>query len=699
MLSTFQIRFVVLIVALGYIVENSLSYSPGREIQCRWNCFVHMADLTALKREMANSTTTNSKLIKLNVQYEKLIDDKCPDEKSFNSSESSSEYCQVCLVKKRLFPSMTSNKSSINTSLHIDHGEIRAICTLKPARTTVSSPTDYSSRSSAICHLINFENEFETINYHAVETDPLGLCMNFTIPDGTNSTKGLQGAVDLRRWPKMVLDFFAVVFISVFEHYSLAFLCLFYPTEILQDDVTHITLEGASPVSLRSFAGNYLFSRKEGIWCKAKTFILRVFIIPLPFVVSATVFTDFERDGLFKMSSYIRLFIVSGFCYCFQAFYISFYSKRSMKAEPCSFCKFFKPAILSCQDELPRLIINHLHPQPLILVESGRFCKRRLLDYFKMSATVIPSCRCSIVFMIRLVLFISLLICIPVVAVALLITVSLLTFTGIIVTAPATTLCMAKYRPSSLNSKISVSLFNIMHNALSPISWFGFFNLLLLTAFGVWRALLYVFVVSFSEEHLPYVACFVFVLYYIWSSYSSFTETYHELALALYDCHKGSKRTQLQDVPSTSDQLPKLPNNTHDLDNLIGIPKELFGMACEELSPLREGVCTLVLKITVIVSFVFIVFSLAMTFSFDTTPLMKTLLTFLTLAFPKIVAIFIDRGWQKKLRAKVMEEKVPKIVEKFISKTSLTTRGQRDRNANSDEVSLVNEDYIELAIM
>ena len=156
MLSTFQIRFVVLIVALGHIVDNSLSYSPGREIQCRRNCYVHMADLTALKREMANSTTTNNKLIKLSVQYERLIDDKCPNEKSFNSSESSSKHCQVCLVNNRLFPSMTSNKSSINPSIHIDHKKIHAICTLKPARTTISSPMDYSSRFSAICHLINF---------------------------------------------------------------------------------------------------------------------------------------------------------------------------------------------------------------------------------------------------------------------------------------------------------------------------------------------------------------------------------------------------------------------------------------------------------------------------------------------------------------------------------------------------------------
>ena len=168
----------------------------------------------------------------------------------------------------------------------------------------------------------------------------LGPCMNIIIPDSwKNSTKGLKVPfslvewlkVDLNHmeWPKTVLIFFSFVFIAVFQYYSLAFLCLFYPTEILQDGVTHIILEGASPVSLRSFAGNYFFSGKKGIWCKAKTFILRVFIIPLPFIVSATAFADFERDGLFKMSSYIRLFIVSGFCYCFQAFYTSFFSKRS----------------------------------------------------------------------------------------------------------------------------------------------------------------------------------------------------------------------------------------------------------------------------------------------------------------------------------------------------------------------------------
>ena len=665
--STFQIRFVVLIATLGHVVDNSPSYrnSPGSEIRCKWNCFVHMADLTMLKREMANSTTANNKLIKLSVQYEKLIDDKCTNKMSVNSSESSSEHCQVCLVNKLLSNSMTSNKSAINTFLRKEHREIRAICTLKPVRTIVSSPMDYSNRSSAICHLINLEHEFESIDFHAVETDPHGLCMNFTIPDRTNSTKRLQGALDLRRWPKIVLDLFSGVFLLVFVNYSLAFLYLLYPTEILQDGVTHIILEGASPVSLRSRAGNYFFSGKEGIWCKAKTFILRVFIIPLPFIVIATVFTDLEMN----IFSTIAI-ILTGFCYCFQAFYISFFAKRSLIAAPCPLCNILKPKTLSCNYELPRFIIDHLRLQPLILAKCWRFCKCRILNYFKMSVTVIPSYRCSIGFAIRLVLFISLLPCILVV-------VAVLFFFVCLGTAPASSLCMYQVTPiRPLNSKMSMPLliFSLIFS-----SWFGVVGLLGLAAVGAQNALERVFLLSLSEEHLPYVACFVSVLYYIWSSYSSFTEKYHELALALYDCYKDSKRTQFQDVPSTSDQLLELPNNTRDLDNVMAIPKELFRIACEERLPLREGVYKLILKITVIVSTVIIVFSWVTASSFDTTPLMKTLLAFLTFAFPKIVDIYVNGEWQKKLQERVMKEKVPKIVDKFINATSMTTQAQRDR--------------------
>ena len=706
----------VLIIALACVVKNSFGYSP--EIRCNWNCSVDEADLTGLTQEMETSTS-NKKVIKLGVRYQKMVDDKCANETSVSSSEYDSEYCQICLVNKRFFSSMTANKSLVNEFLSSKHREIRAICTLKPARTTVASPKNYISRSSAICHLTNIENEFDSIDYHVVKVDLFGPRMNITIPDWKNSTKGpkvlfnlmewhkghlnlvewLKGALNLKEWPKMVSLFFSSLFIAVFMSYSLAFLCLFYPTEILQDGVTHIILEGASPVSLRSFVGNYFFSGKEGIWCKAKTFILRAFIIPLPFLVSAsTILAYFENDAVFKLLFNKTLFIVSASCYCFRAFYVSF-SGRFLVVERCFSCEFLKPAIFSCHDELPRKIMNHLRLQPLILVECCRFYKRRLLDYFKISVTLIPSCRCSIVFAVRLVLVISLLLCTPVVAIGLLVIVSLFGFIGIALSAPAAVLCVVQCRPSIVNSKILIILFKLIHGAVSAVSLIGTFQLLLLATYGALNALVGVFLHSFSEEYLPYVVCFVFVLYYIWSSYSSFTKTYHELALTLYDCYKDLKRTQLQDVPSTSDQLPNLPHNTHDLDNLMAIPRELFEMACEELSPLREGVCTLILKIAVLVSSVFFVFSLAMVFSFDKTPLMKTLLTFLTLSFPKIVAIYINGGWRKKLQAMVMKEKVPKIVEKFISETSTTTRGQRDRDANVDEVILVNEENSEPTIM
>ena len=375
--------------------------------------------------------------------------------------------------------------------------------------------------------------------------------------------------------------------------------------------------------------------------------------------------------------------------------------KRPMKAKPCTVCKLVKPTILSCQDELPRLIINHLRLQPLIFVECWGLFKRCLVDYVKTSASVIPSRRVSIISApVRLALFIILFLCIPVVIIVLVIVVCLLTLIGILLTSPVAALCSAQYRPSNTKSKRRILLMNFLHWMLSFFPIMGAAILLLFSGFGTLLAVLNVFALSFSEKHLPYVACSVFVLYYIWSSYSYFTKTYHELAFALFYYNKNSRQNQVNYVPHSSNQLQNLPSTAdNDLENIMAIPKRLFDMACEELMPLREGVCKLILKIILIVSSVLIVFTLTILSTSETTPLMKTLLTFLTLSSPKIVAIYVDGGWQEKKRTMVVEEKVPKIVEKFLSETSETNREQRGRNVKTDEVILVNEDYIELARM
>ena len=692
MLSTSRICFVVFIVALSHVADNSFSHSS--EIRCNWNCSVHTADLTALTREMKTSMATKE-LIKLGVRYEKIVDNKCANETSVYPSEYASEYCELCLVNKRPFQATTAIKRLINDIFpDVEQREIRAICSLSPARTSVSFPMNYSSRSSTICHLITFEAAFDRIGYQAVEKDDLRSCINVTISNGTNSTKG---ALKQRAWPSRVLICFSLVFITVFIHYSLAFLCLFYPTEILQDGVPYINLEGASPVSLRSLAGNSFFSRGEGVWHNTKTFFLRVFIIPLPFLFGAIYF-KYEIDGFLEiLSSLQSFFIESSFCYCIQAFYISFYFKRPKKAKPCTVCKSVKPTILSCQDELPRLIINHLRLQPLIFVECWRLFKRRLVNYVKTSASVIVS---IISAPVRLSLFIILFLSIPVVIIVLMIAVCLLTLMGILLTSPVAALCSAQYRPSNTKSKRRILLMNFLNLILSFFPVMGAVILLLFSGLGTLLAVLNVFALSFSEEHLPYVACSVFVLYYIWSSYSYFTKKYHELALALFYYNKNSRQNPVSYVPHSSNQLQNLPSTAGtDLENIMAIPKRLFDVACEELMPLREGVCKLILKIILIVSSVLIVFTLTILSTSETTPLMKTLLTFLTLSSPKIVAIYVDGGWQEKKRTMVVEEKVPKIVEKFLSEASETNREQRGRNVKTDEVILVNEDYIELARM
>ena len=131
-------------------------------------------------------------------------------------------------------------------------------------------------------------------------------------------------------------------------------------------------------------------------------------------------------------------------------------------------------------------------------------------------------------------------------------------------------------------------------------------------------------------------------------------------------------------------------------------PKELFQMAYEELLPIRESVCVLMLKVTLIVSFVLLVFSLVMLHNVSESPAMRALLTFLSGSLPKIVAIYMDGRRQKNIEAMTADEKIPLIVQEYIQRISELNQGQENNGgAHVDEVILqnVNEENIEMAIM
>ena len=98
-------------------------------------------------------------------------------------------------------------------------------------------------------------------------------------------------------------------------------------------------------------------------------------------------------------------------------------------------------------------------------------------------------------------------------------------------------------------------------------------------------------------------------------------------------------------------------------DDVMKFSKRLFHMACKELMPIREGFCIMILKIIIIASFVFLVFSMPMLRGGAATPVAKALLTFLTGLFPKILAIYIDGDRQKKIKAIVTNKKILKLVQ------------------------------------
>ena len=134
--------------------------------------------------------------------------------------------------------------------------------------------------------------------------------------------------------------------------------------------------------------------------------------------------------------------------------------------------------------------------------------------------------------------------------------------------------------------------------------------------------------------------------------------------------------------------------------NVVKIPKELFDMACEELMPIREGVCKLVLKVFLILSFVFLAFFTIMQLHIDATPGMKALVTFFTGSFPKVVAICIDGGRQGKLESIVIKERAAMIVQDYINRTQSANQ-QDNSGVNTDEVIIVddNEETMEMINM
>ena len=679
--------------------NNKLVDGVTDEIRCSWNCTALDSDFL----EQMKTSIAKKKMIRLVVKYEKRVTEKCVNQTSRNSSGNITEHWQIWLANKQLsiFTKALERVANFIFYPHSikDREEIKAICTLRPVNMTAAEPIYHSGsfpKFPARSHLADLGVKFDGIDCNTETKDNLQPCINITKSAGSNSTNP-NDPFQQGGWPLVVLISFCFVFLAIFIHYSLAFLCLFSPTEVTEHGVRQIILEGASPVSVRSLIGNRFFSDDDGtIWHKAKKFFVRVVIIPLPFLVPA-IFGDIRFFGFFKSHSFQRFIMICCGCYVIQAFYISFFTARSGQAKPCIVCRRVNPKTFSCQDEIPQLIVGHLRVQPFILVRSCRLFIQYISRYCKMTLAVFPRCKVSFVNFFRVPIFMIFLSAIPAVSTILLIALLLLAFNDIVLSSPVFILSMTRNSAINVPSGIDLAVrFSCFFPAL-----LGELCLLIFAGAGTTFALLDGLELLFSEDSLPYVACFVLVLFYAWSSYSSFTNKYQDLAFALFKHYKKSQDQKFDaSLLNSTDQVPENIGAEYE-DNSMKIPKELFRMACEELMPIRNNVCVLVLKVTLIVSFVFLVFSIAILIEGGTTPLMTALLTFGTGIFPKIVAIYIDGGRQSKIEAMTTDQKIPKILREYFKKASRSCQGRDNNGAEVDETipQNVNEENIELIII
>ena len=693
-----QLRFAVFLATICLVKPHLPSHHKTllhgiNETRCRWNCTAIDSDLT---EEMKN-TIAKKKSVRLVVKYEKKVDNRCVNQTSSNSSGKG----QILLLNKQLsnFAGILESLANLMpfVDLNEEHEEIRAICTLRPVSRAATTGPENNSRIQFPMFSQGRIFAIETNNYtdyNKQNTHNSNPCFNITNTTGNNSA--VPNPFERGGWPETVFVGFWFVFVAVFIHYSPALLCLLSPTEVTEDGVRQIILEGASPVSVRSLMGNYFFSEdQETIWHKARTFVFRVVIMPLPFF-GLGILDNFKSS---TENSFQTLKMICFGFYVIKSFYISFFTARSIQAKPCLVCKLVKPKVFSCQDELPQLILGHLRLQPLIVLECFRLFHRCIVSYFKMSLIVVPSWKISVVRLPRIFIFVFLMSIIPAVAVILFVAVLFVAFIGIGFSSPIVTLTKARY------TGINVPYFIVppMRILVTGPAIGGIVFVLLAAGLGTVTIFLEGLKPLFSaEDSLPYVACFVLVLYYAWSSYSSFTNKYQDLSFALFKKYKKSedKKFDARSLNST-DQVQENIGAEYD-DNLMKIPKELFCMACEELMPIRDDVCILFLKFTGIFCFVFLLFSITMLSNVGTTPIMKALFTILTGILPKIVAIYIDGGRQRKIEAMITDQRIPRILREYFKKASRSYKGQdRDYGADVDETlsQNMNEENIELIIM
>ena len=648
--------------------KNTLSTDFSSDTRCGWDCIITKSNFS---RECHDPVFTKKRLIKFNVIYDLFVNTKCLNQTSYKTFGYFTDDFSVWIPANNTLSSFSRGIKGIWHLFHrcLEEGEIRGFCNLEPGTpTTLASPTDLRTEAA---------NTIEEKGYELITKNP---------------------------W-RNVSSFLFIVLSIVCSCYIPALLCLFSPTLVMESGIRYIVLEGASPVSIRALMGNNVFfkdcSTVACTWCQTgKMFIVRLLFIAFLILLIVPGIIVFNITPDFSYIPHLTHPFI-GVCvtlYFIKAVYslLFYHAGLSTEVKECLACHEFKSnsdGACLCVD-LPRRILNHIKAQPLILAGCWSLFVGGLQIYFQ---RIFLLWKGNTRWAIRVFLVLLFLPTFPF-AFILSLLVSLVTLFFLF--CPSTPLGVVLHSswPAFLPKLCKSSLF-VRLPALKICVQFTEFCVALLASFGGYCLLLSVYLgvmstillassmlLLFSENSVPFAACFLLFCYYLLSNYSSFTDSYHDLFLTIFNCNK--KQTDQISHEEVQSNTTFNPSGEKHNSGVVKIPKELFDMACEELKPVRESLCLLVFKVVFIASFLFLVFYLTMQLDFGVKPLTKTVVAVLTGLFPKIVCKYFEGERQKRVEVLIIEEKAPKIVEAYLNSILRANEGQENSGADTDEVSL-----------
>ena len=103
----------------------------------------------------------------------------------------------------------------------------------------------------------------------------------------------------------------------------------------------------------------------------------------------------------------------------------------------------------------------------------------------------------------------------------------------------------------------------------------------------------------------------------------SFTDRYHDLSLTIFNCYK--KQTDQTSHEEVDINTTNNPSDDKHNGGEVKIPSVLFDLACEELKPIREALCSFLFNLFLILSFLLLAFYYITELDFGVKPVKKTL--------------------------------------------------------------------------